>query len=110
MIDWSDRPQRIQWFQDGFRLEPDILQYLPLPILAIDGLTEGIVRALAQLDESELRRMLGRWISELEPEVVCMGTGILVGLTARGHGLFDPLPIYVRSSLEYTLTRAAVFT
>lgn len=62
-------------------------------------------RKFAALDEAEVRRMLARWVSELPPVLVWSGDLLLIGLSVDGHQDIDPLPIYVRSSLEYALER-----
>jgi hypothetical protein len=56
--------------------------------------------AKRRLREEEIRRMLGCWVSEVEPEVVLRAhDSRLLGLTAAGERFSDgPVPIHVFSS------------
>lgn len=90
-----------------------LIERLPGPVTFLDPARIGeIVRnmglELGNLDEKETRRLLGRWVSEEEPVLVRIGIGALIGLARAGEDHLDPLPIYVRVSMEYQLDRAAI--
>lgn len=60
------------------------------------------------LDLAELSRLTSRWVSELQPVVLQFDNGALLGLTVEGFEDLIPLPVPVRSSLEYQLMRGAL--
>lgn len=62
-----------------------------------DHLTKAIAH-LAARQEAELREMLGRWVSELEPcMVIDRRSGEILGLTFSGC-IFDRPPIVVSNT------------
>lgn len=50
-----------------------------------DEITNKMIAAHAKLTDDSLREALGKWVSEIEPEVVCNVKGDLLGIGARGH-------------------------
>lgn len=44
-----------------------------------------IAKKAAMIDDS-LREALGKWVSEIEPELVMSGSGAMLGIGAIGHG------------------------
>lgn len=58
----------------------------------------GMVGRQMALDDAELRRMLGRWVSGLEPEILRDERGMMLGAGAQG---FDA-PV-IRASDLYKL-------
>ena len=52
----------------------------------LDAARADGARAHAAMLESMIVKMLGHWVSELEPVVqICARTGLPIGLTAVGH-------------------------
>jgi hypothetical protein len=52
----------------------------------MDEYRERAVQAYAKAMDAEFRRMLGLWVSELEPSAIYDQGGRLLGLSAVGHG------------------------
>jgi hypothetical protein len=67
-----------------------------------------IMRDVAALDEAEILRMLGFWVSELDPAAAYNGAGELLGLTAHEIKEGFKAPIPVRVSDEKHLARYVV--
>lgn len=44
-----------------------------------------MVRKTAQLQDLALKEALGKWVSEIEPEIVTNGRGVILGIGAIGH-------------------------
>lgn len=51
-----------------------------------DDLISQAVAAHAKLMDDSLREALGKWVSEVEPEIVTSRNGKLLGIGAIGHG------------------------
>lgn len=67
-------------------IDPDLLDKelgmrFPIP----NQLTKKMIAAHAKLTDDSLREALGKWVSEVEPEIVCNAKGGLLGIGALGH-------------------------
>lgn len=60
----------------------------------MDEYREQAVHAYAKAHDDEYRRMLGLWVSELEPVGVYTGNGQLLGLSVAGHGCRIYVPAF----------------
>lgn len=69
------------------------------PSDVVAGVTQAL-DAQRRLREEEIRRMLGAWVSEVEPQIVLRAhDGRLLGLAAGGERRSEgPVPIHVYSS------------
>lgn len=70
--------------------------------------TAAIVEAILRIDETEVSRMLGQWVSELEPALAYGPNGQLLGLTSADIPVGVIAPIVVKVSEEYKRKRANV--
>jgi len=48
--------------------------------------TDMVVAKKAAMIDDSLREALGKWVSEIEPELVLSGSGAMLGIGAIGHG------------------------
>lgn len=48
--------------------------------------TNMVVAKKASMIDDALREALGKWVSEIEPELVMSGSGAMLGIGAIGHG------------------------
>jgi hypothetical protein len=56
-------------------------------------LSSWLTELAASAEEEEIRRMLGLWVSEIEPEIIrCAWDGMLIGLGFQGHVIFYARP------------------
>jgi hypothetical protein len=54
------------------------------------------MRERTKADEALVKSLLGRWVSELKPELVRDMRGIILGLTFAGQPLGDSKPFILR--------------
>lgn len=52
----------------------------------LEEVTQRMIDAHVTLSEDALREALGKWVSEIEPEVVRRGDGSMIGLGPIDHG------------------------
>lgn len=52
----------------------------------IEEFTNMVIAKKAAIIDDALREALGKWVSEIEPELVMSGSGTMLGIGAIGHG------------------------
>ncbi len=72
----------------------------------MDEYCERTFRARMAADESELRRMLGLWVSELDPVAVYDKSGTLRGLSVAGHDGWESIYVTARQPWHPLIERA----